>query len=187
MEKTNESQASEILRQMIKDTVIKMGPNFTKEEKQAQAKMLVKVFEQGMAPKDVLNFSKADMTQIYSFAYSLFSGGKYAQACEMFKMLMVLDPYQIDFVKALGVCYHRMKNYKFALNAYSLNSVLAPDDPVPLFYAYDCYKNLNEPIACGMMLCKLIKVAGDKPEYAKLKERAEMLLGVLEKEIVAKN
>lgn len=177
--------SSEELRQMIKATVMKMGPEVSKEEKQAQAKILVKVFEQGMAPKDALNFSKEDIVQIYSYAYSLFTGGKYKESSELFKMLLMLDPKQVDFATALGVCYHRLKNYKFAIKAYMLSSLLDPENPVPIFYAYDCCKNINDLVSAGMMLCKVIKVAEKREKYAKLKEKAEALLESLEKEIVA--
>lgn len=177
------SQAEE-LRKMIKEVVIKMGPAASKEDKQVQAKVLLKVLEQGVAPKDALNFSKKDMVEIYSFAYSQFSGGKYREAAELFKMLMMLDPQEVDFVTGLGVCYHRLKNYPDALKAYMLSSILAPDDPVPLFYAYDCCKNLNELGSAGMLLSKLIKLAGTQPKYAKLKANAEVLLAGLEKELL---
>lgn len=184
--KDDVEKEKENVRNMIKATIAKMGPNFTKEEKQAHGKVLVKIFEQGMPPKEAMNISEKEIAEMYSFAYSLFSSGKYLESSEMFKMLLMIDPDQSDFATALGVCYHRMKEYKKALDAYMLAGILAPKNPVPMFYAYDCAINIDEIMSAGMMLSSVIKRAGNQPQYNKIKERAEILLDALEKEIVAK-
>jgi len=177
---------TEDLRNLIKSVVLKMGSQFTKEEKKEHARMLIKIFEKGMTPKEVMEITDEEISQIYSYAYHLFSGGKYLEARELFKMLVLLEPRQGQFATALGVCFHRLKEYDNALSIYMLSAILLPSDPVPLFYAYDCFMKLNEPVSAGIMLCNVISRAGDQKSYAKIKEDAQKLLEELEKQIVGR-
>lgn len=174
----------ESVRRMIKTTVSKMGPNFTVEQKKEHAKLLVKIFEKGMSPKEAMQVSDLEMSQIYSFAYSKFNAGQYAEACELFKLLLVLEPLEGGFATSLGVCHHRLGRYQYALPAYMLAAALNPTDPVPLFYAYHCFLNLEEKASACIMLCNVISRAGDQPKYATIKERAKLILETLEKELV---
>lgn len=175
---------SESLREMIKSTVKKMGPQFSKEQKKEHAKLLLKIFEQGMSPREAMGIADQEIAQIYSYAYHLFSSGKYPEAKELFKMLLTLEPTHAGFATALGVCHHRLKEYEMALECYMLSAALNGSDPVPLFYAYDCCSNLKDPIPAGIMLCNVISRAGDQPLYAKIKERAQLLLDELQKQII---
>ena len=89
--KETEQLTPELIRQLIKGAVSKLGPNFTKEQKIAHAKMLVKVFEQGLVPQEAMKISDLEISEMYSFAYQLFNAGQFPQALELFKMLLVLE------------------------------------------------------------------------------------------------
>jgi len=168
----------------IKSAVSKLGSKLSKEEKSEHAKLLVNIFEKGMTPKEAMKISDQEMAQIYSYAYHQFSGGKYEEARELFKMLLTLEPQNSNFATALGVCHHRLKAYEYALYCYMLSSVLAPTDPVPLFYAYDCFMNTNDEVSAGVILCSVIARAGDQPQYAQIKADAQLRLEPLQKKIV---
>lgn len=184
MEEKNELNGSkEVLHQMIKAAVNKLGAECPKEQKIAHAKLLVKIFEEGIIPREAMNISDEEISRIYSFAYQLFNSGQYAQALELFKMLLVLEPVENGFAVALGACYHRLHDYENALRCYMLGSALAPDDPLPLFYAYDCCMNLQNKVSAGIMLCNVIAKAGNDARYAKMKERSQALLDNLEKQL----
>lgn len=174
---------SDIVRQLIKDTVLKMGPTVPKEQKLELAKVLTKVFEQGMSPREAMKISETELAQLYSYAYQMFTTGKYLEARELFKMLLTLEPGEAGFALSLGACHHHLGHYEHALDAYMLASALTPADPIPLFYAYGCYLNLKDLPAAGVMLSNVVAKAGDTPQYAKLKERAVMLLEGLEKQL----
>lgn len=175
------------MRKYIKSVIGKMGPEFSNEEKKEHGKLLVKIFEQGMSPKEAMKISDEEIAEIYSFAYHQFSKEKYEDARELFKMLLSLEPFNSDFATALGVCHHRLKNYEFALQCYMLNFALSPTDPVALFYAYDCFMNLNQPIPAAVMLSNVIARCGDNKTYEKIKNDAQKLLEPLEKKIVEEN
>lgn len=183
-EALNKHIPSEELREHIKSAVRKLGPEVSKQQKIDHGKLLVNIFEKGMSPKEAMEISDEEIAQIYSFAYHQFSAGKFEEARELFKMLLTLEPINADFATALGVCHHRLKDYEYAVQCYMLATLFDAENPVPLFYAYDCFTNLGNEFAAGAMLCNVIKLAGDKPEYEHIKNDAQLRLDQLEKKII---
>ena len=169
------------LRDIIKSSVKKMGPQLSKNEKIEHAKLLVKIFEKRMSPKEAMEVSDQEIAQIYSFANQLFATNKFAEAKEMFKMLVLLEPDRAEFSTALGACFHHLHEYTDAITFYMTSSYLNNTDPVPLFYAYDCFRNLHNDSAAAVMLACVLARAGDQPQYAKIKEQAQPLLEELKK------
>lgn len=164
------------VREMIKDIVTKMGPDVSAEEKKEHAKVLIKIFEKDMRPQQAMNISDEEMSLFYSYAYQLFNSGKYPEACELFKMLFVLNPEEGGFASALAACYHKMKDYETAATFYMMHAQMSPFDPVPLFYCYDCLMNTKNFESAYLTLRAVIGRAKDKPEYEKLQDKAEALL-----------
>jgi len=175
---------SEELHGYIKQTVNKLGPNVSKEQKKEYAKLMVKIFEKGMSPKDAMEISDEMVAQIYSYAYSKFSAGHYSDARELFKVMLSLEPLNADFATALGICHHKLKDYEYALYCYMLGTFLDLKSPVCLFYAYDCYASQNNDVAAGVMLCNVIARCGSEPMYDHIRNDAQVRLAALEKRLV---
>ncbi len=171
------------LREVIKSSVSKMDPKVSKEEKKEHAKTLLKIFEKGMTPKEAMAISDLEISEIYSYAYQLFLGGHYDKAQVLFHILTILEPSKSNFAIALGVCYHKLKDYDHAEGAYMLASINDPDDPLPLFYAYDCFLQQGKNYIASIMLNNVIVRSGTQSKYAKLKAKAEDLLEEVEKKI----
>lgn len=178
-----EKISSDELHGFIKSAVSQLGQNLSKDEKTKHAKLLVDIFEKGMSPKEAMKISNQEIAQIYSFAYHQFAGGKYDEARELFKMLLTLEPQNSEFATALGVCHHRLKDYEYAISCYMLSALLDPKSPVAMFYAYDCYMNMNEEVAAGIMLCNVISRAGEQQQYAQIKADAQLRLDPLQKKL----
>jgi len=176
--------SKEQTREYIKEAVGKLGPQVPKEQKKDVAKLFVKIFEQGEAPKKAMGIPDEELAQLFSFAYHQFISEKYENARELFKLLLTLDPANHSYATCLGVCHHRLKDYEFALHAYMLAAFLAPKDPLPLFYAYDCFHNLNDEANAGSMLCNVIVRAGDNKIYETIKKNAEVLLERTEQRLI---
>lgn len=170
----------EELRTLIKTCVSKCPIPLAKEEKIRQAKLLLKAIEQKIPPKELLKISDKEIALLYSYAHTLYMGGQYDKACELFKMLTILEPEQPDFATAVGVCHQRMKSYLNAVYAYMYSFTLQPGNPIPLFYAYECFMQLNDLASAGMAIGGVVARAADDPKYAKLKARAELLYSQLE-------
>ncbi|HEV8051062.1 MAG TPA: SycD/LcrH family type III secretion system chaperone [Parachlamydiaceae bacterium] len=179
-----ENPSSEELHEYVKTAVNKLGPDVSKERKKEHAKLLVKVFEKGMTPKEAMQISDEEVAELYSFAYFHFSAGKYEEAKEMFKMMLTLEPTNPDFATSLGICHHKLKFYEYALTCYMLGAFLDYENPVPLFYAYDCCVNLQDEASAAVMLSNVIARAGKKEAYAHIKNDAELRLDQLQKKLL---
>lgn len=177
--------SKEQLHQYIKESIIKTSPNKPKEEKQKEARLMLKIFEEGQMPGDAMGISIKERAILYKYAHTQFSSGKYLEAREAFKLLLFFEPDQPSFATSLGVCHHRLQQYDLALACYMLAASLDPSDPVPFFYAYDCFVHKNDQAAAGIMLCSSIKRAGDVPQYAALKQRAEGMVAALESHLAS--
>jgi type III secretion system low calcium response chaperone LcrH/SycD len=177
--------SSEELHGYIKTAVNKAGHHLSKEEKKEHAKLLLQIFEKGMSPKQAMKISDEEMAQIYSFAYHHFNSGKYSDAREMFKLMLMLDPLNIDFATSLGICHHRLKNFDLALPCYMLAAFLDIKNPVCYFYAYDCYVNLKDELSAAIMLGNVIARAGNEAVYAHIKNDAQARLDPLLKKLEA--
>lgn len=178
--KALQDEKSAELRKAIKDAVSKMGPDVSLEEKKENAKVLVKIFEKGMTPKQAMNISDEDLSVIYSYAYHLFNSGKYLEACELFKMLVVVEPTEGGFLSALGACYHKLEDYETSMLMYMMHAQLCPFDPVPLFYCYDCFTRMNNPEGAYTMLYAASERAKDQPQYVKLKDKIDTLINTFD-------
>lgn len=175
----------ETVKNLVKQTVASYGSELSKDEKIALAKMLMKVFEEGQSPKEAFNMPEHKICAAYSFANSMFTAGRYDHARNLFEILTMFDPYNPDFYIALGASYHRLKDYAEANACYIKGWAFDQTNPLPLFYAYDCFYQLHDLPAAKVTLENTIDACKD-PKYAKLKEKAKVLLESLDKEIRAK-
>lgn len=173
------------IREKIKLIVNRMGTGLSKEEKMKHAKLLIQIFEEGMLPKEAMGISDAEIAQIYCYAYRLFSSGLYKDARGLFEILQSIDPDKSYFSLSLGVCLHKMQEYEKAVTSYIRAALFNQEDPVPYFYAYDCYINLKSDLLAYLMIKNAIKRAGNNPKYAALKAKAEILADTVRKRIDA--
>lgn len=141
-----------------------------------------KIFLKGMPPKDAMGINKNLLEGIYAQAYRLYNTGKYPEAVHLFRMLILLDPKEPKFVLGLAACFHMIKEYRNAIQTYTMCSLLDPADPIPYYHSSDCFIQMKDYISAMLCLEMAIKRAGDKPEYAKLKERALLSLESLKQQ-----
>lgn len=182
-EKTNIKQAipQEEFRSMIKTEISQVKGSA--DIKKDIGKALVKIFERGTPPKEALGLTDLDISEMYCYGFTLFSSGKYTEAREIFKLLIQFCPEESDFYICLGVCHHRLKAYQLACACYMGANQLNPSNPVPLFYAYDCCLNVEDPYSAAIMLANGLVQCGNDPKYAKMKEKGKLQLEALEKQL----
>lgn len=161
------------IEHMIEKTMDKLSGQLKEREKPAVEKMLRKVFIDGKTPKEAIGLTEKELETMYSYGYNLFTHGKFKDARLMMEHLLSLDP-QERYALGCGASFHQLKDYERAAGYYLLAFQLSKEEqnPLPLYYAYDCFKNLNELRSAALMLEYTIGAAGDKPEHAILKERA---------------
>ena len=75
-----------------------------------------------------------------------------------------------------------LKEYKNAIQTYTMCTLRDPKNPLPHYHSSDCFIQMKDFLSAMICLEMAIKRAGDKPEYAKMKERALMSLESLKKQ-----
>lgn len=144
-----------------------------------------KILEQGMTPKDAIGLSSGYLENVYAQAYRLYNTGKYAEATHLFRILIMLNAMEPKYILGLAACFHMLKEYFNAIQTYTMCSALDPQNPIPHYHSSDCFIQMKEYLSAMICLELAIERAGDKPEYAKMKERAQLSLESLKKQAAA--
>jgi type III secretion system low calcium response chaperone LcrH/SycD len=155
-------------------------------ETESMDKVLKKATKMGVFPKDLLGMSDSMVEGMYAQAYRLYNSGKYKEACELFRMLIMINALEPKYTMGFGACHHMLKEYKSAVDNYMLCSMLEPNSPIPYYHASDCYVQMGDPVSAIIELEMAIKRAGDRPEFKTLKDRALLTIESLKKELSKK-
>lgn len=155
----------------------KMGDE--QSEKKKKLKQFAADLTEGKSPKEAMGLSDDYVEGMYSFAYRLYGMGKYDQALQLFRLMVMLNPMEQRYLLGLAACFHMLKDYENASSSYMLCSILDPKDPLPYYHVSDCFLQLGDyPMAYDVLnLC--ISNATGKPDYETIKNRAEVSLEVL--------
>jgi type III secretion system low calcium response chaperone LcrH/SycD len=137
----------------------------------------------GKSMKDILGLTDVMVEGMYGQAYRLYYTGKYRDASQIFRMLLMISPSEVKYAMGFAACFHMLKEYKGAAAAYSLVSSMDPNSPVPFYHASDCYIKLGDPFSAIVALEMAIKNAGTKPEFRSIKDRASMTIEGLKTEL----
>lgn len=170
-------------QQQIKKAAENLGATLSKEKTKDFQNIAAKAVQQGVMPKDMLGLSDAMIEGIYGQAYRLYNTGKYIDASQLFRLLIMLNSTEPKFAMGLAACFHMMKEYKNAVSTYALCGVIDPENPIPHYHASDCYLHMKDPVSALIALEMAVTRAGDKPEYATLKDRAMLTINSLKQEI----
>jgi type III secretion system low calcium response chaperone LcrH/SycD len=134
-------------------------------------------------PQNALGLSDAMIEGMYGQAYRLYNSGKYAQARETFKFLVMVNSTEPKYLMGLGACYHMLKQYEGAIQTYMICGMLDPNNPVPHYHMSDCSIQLKDLGGAIISLEMAIQRAGVKPEYQALKDRAALTIESLKNEM----
>lgn len=135
--------------------------------------------------KDVLGISDESAEAIYGQGYLLYTTGRYKDAAEIFKLLIMMNSTEPKYVMGLGACYHMLKEYHSAASTYMLVSAIDAVNPLPYFHASDCYLQMGDKISAALMLEMTLKKAGDQKKFETLIQRATITLAGLKKELLS--
>jgi type III secretion system low calcium response chaperone LcrH/SycD len=169
----------------VKHAVKEVGEQIGKEKKEEMEKITKDVLHKGLSPKSAMGLSDAMVEGMYGQGYRLYNNGKYKDSSEIFRLLIMLDPTDPRYTMGLAACMHMQKEYKAAINTYGLCGILDSKNPVPHYHASDCYVQMKDPFSAIISLEMAVKRAGDKAEFASLKDRALLTISSLKKQIGA--
>lgn len=143
------------------------------------------VVKQGILPKDAMGLDDQMLEGIYGQGYRLYNTGKYKEASHIFRLLIMVNSMEPKYTMGLSACFHMLKEYKYAIDGYTLCSIIDPDNPIPQYHLADCFINLGDKLSAAVALKMAIKRAGNRPEFSTLVDRAKLMIESLKKEIEA--
>ena len=135
--------------------------------------------------KDVLGLNEQMIEGIYGQAFRLYNTGKYKEASQLFRLLIVLNSSDPKYVMGLAACLHMMKEYMAAAELYTLCSFLDPRSPIPGYHASDCYIALGDRSSAIAVLEMAVARSNQRSEYSQLKDRALLTIASLQQELSA--
>jgi type III secretion system low calcium response chaperone LcrH/SycD len=141
-----------------------------------------KMMHSNVMVKEIAGISDEKEEGIYAQAYVLYNTGRYKEASEVFRVLIMLNSTEPKYIMGLAACFHMMKQYASATSMYTMCSLLDPNSPLPYFHASDCYIQMGDLMSAALCLKMAIDKAQEKPEYSTLKERSQITLDGLKKE-----
>lgn len=169
-------------KEQVKKAIRSLGTGLGKERGKNIDKLSKDALMQQMMPKNALGLSDAMVEGLYSQAYRLYNTGKYKDASQLFRLLIMIDSSEAKFAMGLAACFHMMKEYTNAIGTYALCGIIDPDSPIPHYHASDCYIQMKDYLSAIISLEMAVKRAGKKPEYQSLKDRSLMTIESLKKE-----
>lgn len=165
---------------LIKQACENINGEVSPQIQQALEGVMKNIFNRGMVPREALGLSASAVENIYGHAYRLYNAGQYNEAQHLFRLLVMLDPSESKFLLGSAACFHMQKDYTTAATTYALVGVVDAETPIPHYHAADCYLKLGLVGAAGAELKKTIDCCGEKPPYAMIRDRAQMMLDRIE-------
>lgn len=170
-------------QQQIKKATEQIGKEIKSDQQALFEASVQRATRKGATPKDALGLTDAMVEGIYGQAYRLYNTGKYREAIQLFRMLIMINSTEPKYAMGLAACFHMLKEYKNAVNTYAVLAVIDANNPISFYHASDCYIHLNDPTSAIIALEMAIIRAGTKPEFRTLKDRAILTLEGLKKEV----
>jgi type III secretion system low calcium response chaperone LcrH/SycD len=123
------------------------------------------------------------LENVYAQAYRLYNTGKYIEAAHLFRILIMMNVMEPKYLLGLAACFHMLKEYENAIQSYTMCSAIDAGNPIPHYHSSDCFIQMKDYLSALVCLEIAIDLAANKPEYAKMKERAQMSLASLKEQV----
>lgn len=170
-------------RQDINKIVEEMSQGMEREQTKRLEQFASKMVGPGVSPKDTMGLSDQMVEGIYAQAYRMYNSGKYKEASQLFRLLIMLNGAEPKYSLGLAACFHMVKEYETAAEAYTTCGMIDPNNPIPHYHASDCYLQMGDKVSAMIALEMAVKRSGSKPEFSQLKDRALMTIESLKEEI----
>lgn len=169
-------------KEQVRKAVEAIGEDVGTEKGKDIERLSDSVLAQRILPKNAMGLSDAMVEGLYSQAYRLYNTGRYNDAIQLFRLLIMIDSTEAKYSMGLAACFHMLKEYQSAVSTYALCGIIDSDSPVPHYHSSDCYMQMGDPVSAIISLEMAIKRTANKPEFQTLKDRALMTIESLKKE-----
>lgn len=170
-------------QEQVSKSAEKVAEKMSEEVTEKFEKAAENVVKKGILPKDAMGIDDEMLEGIYGQAYRLYNTGMYDEAGQIFRLLIMVNSMEPKYTMGLAACYHMLKEYKYAVDGYTLCSIIDPDNPIPQYHIADCYINMGDKMSAMIALQMAVKRAGNSPEFSTLVDRAKLMIESLADEI----
>ncbi len=146
-----------------------------KKQIRALADHVLENLEKGMPLQQAVGLSDESMEEIYSLAYGFYNQGKFTESLSLFQFLSSASPTTYKYILGLASSLHQLQSYEEAAIGFCYAFNLDPDDPIPTYFATDCFLKLNRNEEAEELADVTIAICGDKPEFQELKTKCELI------------
>lgn len=171
-------------KEQLKKAAESVGSNLKAAQPEAVKSAVQKATRKGGSPKDALGLTDAMIEGIYGQAYRLYNTGKYKEAGQIFRLLLMINAAEPKYSLGLAACFHMKKEFENAISAYTTCSFMDPESPIPYYHLADCYIQLEDIPSAIVALQTAVEKSGAKPEYKTLKDRAALMIEGMKKEFI---
>lgn len=175
-------KGSRAVKNQIKKEMDGVSSNSSEQIEKGLEDALGKMLKEGMTPKDAFGVSSNVLESVYAQAYRLYNTGKFVEAIHLFRILILMNTTEPKYTLGLAACFHMLKEYKNAIQAYTMCTVIDPVSPIPHYHASDCFIQMKDSLSAMISLQMAIDKAEGKAEYTKIKERALLTLESLKQQ-----
>lgn len=170
----------------IKKGAETVGQSWKVDTKMDVSELMTEFMEKKSVPKEALDMRAQELEAVYGQAYRLYNTGKFKDAVDLFRLLIMAEPAESKYALGMAACFHMLKEFTNAVKAYSLYALMDTENPIPYFHQADCFIQMGDPIGAMIALETAVKRAGNKPQYQVLKDRSLMMIQSLDKEVEKK-
>lgn len=143
-----------------------------------KSSLIAQFIQENIINLETLNLTLEDIKKLYEKAYQFYLAGKYKEAKALFATLLAFGQADFNFIYGFATCCFMLKEYELAAESYLQSSLVEPSNPLPYFYAADCYLQQADlesaRLALGMVIQRSVKI-----EYQEIKNRAQLTLDAL--------
>jgi type III secretion system low calcium response chaperone LcrH/SycD len=151
----------------------------TTQSQEDKSRLIDYLLQQQLLSNETLQLDEETTHALYEKTYQLYAAGQYAKAKTFFAFLLQFNPSNLQFLYGYATCSLMLKEYALAAGCFVQCGLLDNTNPLPYFYAADCYMHQQDLMSTCVALKMAVKRANDHPEYAEIKQRAQLTLDTL--------
>jgi type III secretion system low calcium response chaperone LcrH/SycD len=151
-------------------------------ENEAEVKdFLLKFGRNGRTFRDCTALTPENMEAFYYVAYNQYNAGQFEESEKIFRLLAVLNHFEVKYWRGLAASLENQKKYKEAVRAYGFLALLDMQDAEAPFLAARCFLAVGQTEEAKSGLQIAIANSEGKPDRQEIKAQAEQILAALER------
>ncbi|MDB5798403.1 MAG: CesD/SycD/LcrH family type secretion system chaperone [Paucimonas sp.] len=145
-----------------------------------QISRVVDQLTKGKTLGELAGYTPEAMNTLYTNGYALYKQGKYAEACEAFRALVVFNHLDRRVFAAYAASLQMLCRYDEAVNYYALAAMMDVNDPAPVFHCAECLLAMNKKEEALASLEHVLDIPPRGAADLEFGERARALMDLLE-------